>query len=509
MSANKSSSPSPEFGKIRAALWPIHGYEMKKFLPMCFVMFFILFNYTILRNTKDALVVTAPGSGAEALSSLKLYVVMPSAVLFVILYAKLTNLFSRETLFVGIVSVFVAFFLLFGFVIYPNLEFFHPTLESVEALKQAYPRFQAIIPVWGVWTYSMFYVLSELWGSVMLSLLFWQFANDIVRTEEAKRFYALFGLLANVSLIFAGKLNKSLSQLGEHVPEGVDPWGVSLQYISVAVALAAFAAIGFYCYLTRVVLKDPRYQSETDTGAAKKGKGGKPKLGVGESFKYIFTNPYIGLIALLVIGYGISVNVIEVVWKYNIRIAFPKPADYNAFMGDFSFVTGIVTMLLIMFTKGLVRKFGWFTGAIVTPLITIITGGLFFFCIFGEDIFGPIAAGLGVSLPVLLVYIGATQNILTKGTKYSNFDPTKEMAYIPLDAELKSKGKAAVDVIGGRLGKAGGSAIQQVLFTLMSTKEIMVIAPYLTGVIFLVVGAWAVAVVGLNKRYLALLGKGK
>lgn len=506
MSANNSSTPAPEFGKLRAAIWPIHGYEMKKFLPMCMVMFFILFNYTILRNTKDALVLTAPGSGAEILSSLKFYVVMPAAVLFVVLYAKLANLFSRDTLFVGIIAVFVAFFLAFGFVIYPNLEHFHPTLEAVNAMKEAYPRLQAIIPVWGVWTYSTFYVLSELWGSVMLSLLFWQFANDIVKTEEAKRFYSLFGMMANISLIFAGMLNTELSEMGKSVAAGVDPWGVSLRYISLAVSLAAAACVGFYLYLTRVVLLDPRYQKSTDASGAKKGKS-KPKLGVGESFKYIFTNPYIGLIALLVIGYGISINVIEVVWKHNIRIAFPSPNDYNSFMGHFSKYTGIATILLIMFTKGIVRHFGWFVGAIVTPLVTIVTGGLFFFCIFGEEVFGPIAAGMGLALPVLLVYIGAVQNIATKGTKYAHFDPTKEMAYIPLDAELKSKGKAAVDVIGGRLGKAGGSAIQQILFFALGTKEIMVIAPYLTGVVGLVVGAWALSVMALSKKYNALIAK--
>ena len=39
---------------------------------------------------------------------------------------------------------------------------------------------------------------------------------------------------------------------------------------------------------------------------------------------------------------------------------------------------------------------------------------------------------LGTTPLMLAVFIGAAQNILSKGAKYSLFDPCKEMAYIPL-----------------------------------------------------------------------------
>lgn len=55
------------------------------------------------------------------------------------------------------------------------------------------------------WSYSLFYIVSELWGSVGVSVLFWQLANDIIPVWQAQRFYPLFGQLANIAPICAGQ----------------------------------------------------------------------------------------------------------------------------------------------------------------------------------------------------------------------------------------------------------------------------------------------------------------
>ena len=54
------------------------------------------------------------------------------------------------------------------------------------------------------WTYSLFYFLANMWGSVVVSLLFWGFANEVTTIDEAKRYYPLFGMGANVALVFSG-----------------------------------------------------------------------------------------------------------------------------------------------------------------------------------------------------------------------------------------------------------------------------------------------------------------
>jgi AAA family ATP:ADP antiporter len=500
-----SQDTKPAFGKWRSFFWPIHSFELKKVLPMFLMFFCISFNYTILRDTKDTLIVTAPGSGAEAIPFIKVWLVVPCAVVFMIIYAKLSNILSKQALFYAVTTPFLIFFALFALVLYPSKDVLHPTLAA-DALQAYLPEgMMGLVAIFRNWTYAAFYVLAELWGSVMLSLIFWGFANEISRVSEAKRFYALFGIGANIALLCSGPAIIFVSDIRRKVPEGVDAWGISINLLMAMVVIAGLLIMATYWWINRYVLTDPRFYSAEDLNKKKKT---KTKMSIKESFLYLAKSPYIGCLAILVIAYGIAINIVEVTWKSQLKLQYPNANDYSTFMGYFSTFTGAVTVLMMLFVGGnVIRKFGWGKAAAATPIVLLITGVIFFALILFRDNLGGMIAALGTTPLMLAVVIGMIQNILSKSTKYSLFDPTKEMAYIPLDQEQKVKGKAAIDVVGARLGKSGGSFIQQGL--LVAFGSMAAITPYLGLVLIAIIIIWLIAAKALAKRFNELTAEPK
>lgn len=495
-----SETKKTEFGKWRSFLWPVHNFELKKLLPMFLLFFFINFNYTILRDTKDSLVVTAPGSGAEILPFLKVWGVLPLAVLFMIIYSKLSNVFSKQKLFYTTISFFLGYFALFALVFYPYREFFHPD-ELADKLQMILPPgCSGMIAMFRNWTFSLFYVMAELWGSVAISLLFWGFANDITKVSESKRFYTLFGLGANVAMLFSGPAIIYFSRMQSKLPVGVDAWGGTINYMVGMVCLSGLIIMGIYRWIHKNVLTDSRFYDPNELRRAKKE---KPKMSLKESFLFLTRSKYIGCIAVLVIAYGIAINLVEVTWKGQLKLQYPINNDYQAFMGQFSTITGAITIFMMLFVGGnITRRFGWKVGALITPIVLLVTGVAFFsFVIFRDSLAGMIAL-LGTTPLMLAVVFGTAQNIMSKSSKYSLFDPTKEMAYIPLDQESKVKGKAAIDVVGARLGKSGGSLAQQGLIVIFGSLG--AITPYIGGILLVVILCWILAGNSLGKQFAKL-----
>lgn len=484
-----------EFGKWRSFFWPIHNHELKKLLPMFLMFFFISFVYSILRNTKDALLVTAPGSGAEAIPFLKVGGVVPAAIIFMVIYAKLSNILNKQKLFYATIIPFLVFYFLFATVLYPYKEFLHPT-EMADKLQSVLPAgLSGLVACFRNWTYALFYIFAELWGSFILSLLFWGFANDITRVTEAKRFYALFGLGANLALVAAGPATKLILNLQESAaPTSGDPWQLPLNYLVATCILAGLFIMFIYRWIHQNVLTDPKFYDQTEQVKVKKE---KPKMSLGQSFTFLAKSKYVLCIAVLVLSYNIVINLLEVTWKNQVRTLYPDKSLYLNFMSTYSMTLGFVTIFMMLFvSSNVLRRFGWAVTAYITPVVLLVSGiGFFSFIIFKEPL-TPWLVQMGTTPLLIAVIFGTIQNIMSKASKYSLFDPTKEMSYIPLDQESKVKGKAAIDTVGARLGKAGGSGIQLGLIGVFGSLS--AVTPHIAVIMLFIIAAWMWAIKKLN-----------
>ena len=490
------------FTGLRALIWPVHNFELKKLLPMLGI-FFLSFDYNVLITMKDAIVVTAASSGAEVIPFIKVWAMFPGAILMTYLFTRLSNRLSKEKVIYTMLGLFLAYFFVFTFLVYPSRESLHAH-NLAHYLEQILPvGCKGFIAMIRYWSFTTFYVMSELWSNIILFLLFWGFANQITQLAEAKRFYGLFGIGANFSGVAAGSASIFCCSLGLilNLPFGSDAWEQSMMLLIALILLAGVLAMLLFRWMNKNVLTDERYYDRQDASEEHQIKG---RMSMRENFSYLFKSEYLIYLAIIVIAYNCVINLVEVVWKHEVRALYPNPQDYTLYMNQITAIIGAIATFTSIFVSGnSIRKCGWTFTAMLTPTILLITSiGFFGFFFFKNYLFGFTSVILGTTPLAVAVFFGSAQNIMSRGAKYTVFDATQQMAFIPLSAESRLKGKAAIDGVCSRLGKTSGSIVHQSLLLTFST--ITASAPYVASFLLATILIWTIATYVLGKKFDAL-----
>jgi len=448
-----------------SSLFPISLSELPQFLSMSLLMFLFIYVFTTVRDTKDTLVVS--NCGAEAIPFLKLYGVMPSAFLFIWGYTRLSQIVGKRALFYITLMPFFLFYASFAFILFPNRDIIHfakGTASNSVAGKAAFSLVQ-------YWSYSLYFIVSELWASAGVPLLFWQVANDVTPLQKAKRFYPLFAVIGNLAPIASGKIMAYIVSLQKTLDD--DGFGFTLKRLATIKIAICIGIITLYNLV--YVMSDNAATIENIEVTKKRRRGAnikkkatpstpaKKKLTLLESMKELSKSKELKAMATMVFCYNTCIELTEVLWKGILRKTYSNKSDYMAYMAKFSQSVGYIALALQLSASTIISQLGWKWAASLTPLTMVILAIPFFV---SASKAATASASTSVSTSVTLVSaltIGTWQNVASKVTKYSLFDPCKEMAYIPLGPDAKVKGKAAVDVLGARLGRSMGSATQQIL----------------------------------------------
>ena len=114
-----TTSKKHHFGVLRSIFWPIHRSEAKKVISMLILLFLLCVCYSVLRNLKDTIILTAKNSGAEVIPFIKVWGMLPAAFIAAWFYTRLRRWFKKENVFYIPLTCFLSYFLLFAFVLFP------------------------------------------------------------------------------------------------------------------------------------------------------------------------------------------------------------------------------------------------------------------------------------------------------------------------------------------------------------------------------------------------------
>ncbi len=319
-------------------------------------------------------------------------------------------------------------------------------------------------------------------------------ANDITTMSQAKRFYPLFAVTGNLAPIFSGKV---MQYIVSRQPSGGEGFGETLKSLAIVKAICGIAIIALYNLIYMGSDNTNSDRSLDDKTAERKvpkpilKKSARPSLS--ESISELSKSHELKNLACMVLGYNVCVELTEVLWKGILRKTHTSEAAYMSFMASFSQKVGIIAVFLQLTASTIIKQLGWTRASQLTPMAMFFLAIPFFATVALSKIY-PNSIPLTTALA-----IGTWQNVMNKITKYSLFDPLKEMAYIPLPPDAKTKGKAAIDVLGARLGRSIASGSQQLLVLL--SGNILECAPYLAGLYFSTITLWLSAVKSLGKMF--------
>ena len=126
----------------------------------------------------------------------------------------------------------------------------------------------------------------------------------------------LFGMGANVALIFSGQYVKWVSKMRANLAPGVDAWTVALRYLMGAVIASGGVLLTTYTYMQKTIVS----KQEVETSKKKVPRKKRQKMTLRESANFLMSSQYIRDLAVLVVSYGMCINLVEVSWKSKIKV---------------------------------------------------------------------------------------------------------------------------------------------------------------------------------------------
>jgi ATP:ADP antiporter, AAA family len=434
--ATPGAPPPPERTLVERLLTPIADVrrgEAASALLMALTMFLILAAYYMLKTAREVFILAEGGAEVKSYSSAGQAILLLGLVPA---YGAFASRVNRVQLVQWVTLFFVSNLALFVMAVGAGLH---------------------VGIVYFLWV-GIF--------NVMVIAQFWAFANDLYTQEQGKRLFPLIGVGSSLGA-WVGSLRAGYL---------VEAFGPQRLLIGGGILLVVCVL------LSRVVDRVTRRESRDDSKRAdERIAGGK------NGFSMIVSDPYLGLIALLVI----FLNVVNTSGEY----LFGR---YVVDTANASFGTGPDGQAAReQFIGQTYSTFFSYVNLIGFLLQLFVVSRLFQFLGVGRSLFvHPIVALAGYILMLRAPSLDAMRwvKIADNSIDYSLGNTTKQALWLPTSREAKYKAKQAVDSFCQR----AGDVLQAGLVWIAERAALAV--PGFAAVVIVLTGGWLAVVVGLNRR---------
>ena len=366
---------------------------------LMFVNLLALFvSYYIIRTVRDAVILATGGAAVQSYASAAMAIVLLG---FVPAYSWFASRANRAKLILGVTLFFIL-----------NLEVFSFAFRGSDPKRVALAYF-----IWvGIFNNS---AVAQ----------FWSFANDLYRRDAGERLFPIVAIGATLGAPLGSKVAEVLFETGVHPP-------AMLQFA------AGLLVIQVVLYLL--------IQARAVRGRVEEAKVAEAPIPPGGGFGLVFANPYLRLIAVLIVILNLVNTNGNFVWNSAVvsaadaAVAANPSLDRTAYigsvLGSFGFYQNILVVLLqALVVSRIVKYFGMSGVLLVMPLVALGGNTL-------------IAAGAGIGV---IRWAKMSEN----AADYSVMNTGRQMLWLPTKREEKYKAKQAIDTFFVRAGDVLSAAL--------------------------------------------------
>jgi AAA family ATP:ADP antiporter len=435
--ATEGAAPAPERASLldRAlrVFSDVRPGEGATALLMFLNLLVLFLSYYVIRTVRDATILATGGAVAQSYASAVMAVVLLG---FIPLYSWFASRVDRVRLIFGVTLFFVVNLVLFSFAFGGN--------ARVAALA--------------------FFIWVGIFNNSTVAQ-FWSFANDLYRQDVGERLFPIVALGATVGAPLGSKLAGLLFKT------------------AVRPALILQIAAGLLLAQLALYFLIQRRESHRRPDQAATAKALIPP---GDGFALVFANPYLRLIAVLIIVLNIVNTNGNFIWNSaivsaaNAALLADPSVDRLGFIGrtlaDFTFYQNVLVVLMQAFLVSRIAKYLHMPGVLLALPLVALSGNVL------------IAAGAGFAIIRLAKM---TEN----ATDYSVMNTGRQMLWLPTRREEKYKAKQAIDTFFVR----AGDVLSAVL--VFAITALAIPAGRMAMVNIVLIAIWLAVIAGLLRRH--------